>query len=284
MDQDLLENLLALGRLNLPLEVVREVLEHEKWKIREQHKHEREMLTLSGTGLNSSQPVNQNLNHDFNLETGGESAEIGLIAKRKVEKVAGEKAKEIENPDNLPLPLLSLFITISWCGERLGRWPKAKDAKVAMSVQGDLKKAVEKYGVRKVYQAYELVSAHLENWDQRLVSEILESLTESYDEIKTSSFSSSPVFIEFSKFYPDISPDLFDKCYDQNNHDFVKAGLHLLRREFIRTPPPELEHIENWQQKYLQHLPTYLNKWKEELKKIESRLSIPQKAWRESTY
>lgn len=282
MDQDLLENLLALGRLNLPLEVVREVLEHEKWKLREQHKHEREMRMLSGTGLNLSQPANQSLDADFNLETGGELAEIGLIAKRKVAKAAEEKAKELENPNNLPLPLLSLFVTISWCGERLGRWPKAKDAKVAMSVQTDLEKAIEKYGVRKVYQAYELVSTSLDSWDQRLIADRLESLTESYEEIKTSSFSGSPVFIEFAKFYPYISPELFDKCYDQNNQDFVKAGLHLLRKEFTREPPPELSHISGWQQKYLQHLPEYLNRWREELKKIESRLAVPQRAWRES--
>uniref|UniRef100_UPI003F697B9B hypothetical protein n=1 Tax=Vulcanococcus sp. TaxID=2856995 RepID=UPI003F697B9B len=251
MDREFLEQLTALGRLNLPLEVVREVLEHEKWKIREQHKHEREMLSLSGQSQPSA--ANQSLDSDFNLETGGELAEIGLIAKRKVAKAAEEKARDLENPSNLPLPLLSLFITISWCGERLGRWPKAKDAKVAISVKDDLEKAIEKYGVRKVYSAYELISTSLDSWDQRLISERLESLNESYEEIKTSSFSSSPVFIEFAKFHPHIPPDLFDKCYEQNDQDFIKSAIHLLRKEFISSPPPELKHISGWQQRYLQH-------------------------------
>jgi len=281
MDQDLLNQLLALGRLNLPVEVVKEVLEHEKWRIREQHKHEREMLSLRGE-VGQGKSLTSDTDAEFNAETSGGLAEPGAIAKAKVSQAAAKRAAMLENSDNLPVPLLSLLITISWCGERLARWPQAKDAKSALSVRTELEKAIEKHGIRTVHRSVELVSGSLATWDPRLVSEQLEELAERYEAIRSASFSSSPLFVEFAKSYPNISPEIFDKCYDQNNQEFVRTAIHLLRREFTRTPPPELEHIQGWQERFQQHLPTYLNKWREDLRKMENRLWMAQKKWKES--
>lgn len=282
MDQNLLDNLLALGRLNLPLEVVREVLEHEKWRVREQHKHEREMLSLSAT-VREKSPVSTDTDIDFNEETSGGLAEVGSIAKAKVSQAASKRAETLENPDNLSIPLLSLLITISWCGERMGRWPQAKDTKSALSLRTEFEKAVEKHGVRITHRAVELISKSLANWDPRIISEQLDELSERYEVIKSASFSSSPLFIEFAKSYPFISPDTFDKCYDQNNQEFVRSAIHLLRREFTKTPPPDLEHMsEGWNSRWQQHLPHFMIQWQEELNKMETRMRSAQRAWKKS--
>lgn len=282
MDQDLLDNLLALGRLNLPVELVREILEHEKWKLREQHKHEREMLSLSAT-VEGKKSLSPDTDTEFNNETSGGLAEIGSIAKAKVSQAASKRAETLENPDNLPISLLSLLITISWCGERMGRWPQAKDAKSALSLRTELEKAVERHGVRTTYRSVELISKSLETWDSRLVSEQLDDLAERYEAIKSASFSSSPLFVEFAKSYPYISPDTFDKCYDQNNQEFVRSAIHLLRREFTKTPPPELEHMsEGWNSRWQQHLPHFMRQWQEELNKMETRMRSAQRAWKKS--
>jgi hypothetical protein len=282
MDQDLLDNLLALGRLNLPVELVREILEHEKWKLREQHKHEREMLSLSAT-VEGKKSLSSDTDTEFNNETSGGLAEIGSIAKAKVSQAASKRAETLENSDNLPIPLLSLLITISWCGERMGRWPQAKDAKSALSLRTELEKAVERHGVRTTYRSVELVSKSLETWDPRFVSEQLDDLAERYEAIKSASFSSSPLFVEFAKSYPYISPDTFDKCYDQNNQEFVRSAIHLLRREFTKTPPPELEHMsEGWNSRWQQHLPHFMRQWQEELNKMETRMRSAQRAWKKS--
>jgi len=278
MDQDLLNQLLALGRLNLPVEVVREVLEHEKWKLLEQHKHEKEMALL-GIGAKTPSP---NLDPEFNDETSGGLAEPGTISKMKVCQAALKRAGEIENPDNFPESLLSLLISISWCGQRMGHWPMAKDAKQALSLRSDFDKAIERYGVRRVYKAVELISNTLDTWDTRIISEQIEKLNQDYSEVKSVSISSSPLFAEFLKTHPDIDPELFDKCYSQNNEEFVKTALHILRKEFPKNPPPELEHIQGWEQRYLQHLPNYLNKWQKDLRSMENRMKIAQRAWKES--
>jgi len=222
---------------------------------------------------------------EFNAETShGQAADthIGLLAKGKVSSGAALLAKEIDNQDNLPIPLLALFLTISWCGERLAKWPKAKDAKTAMSLRDDLAKEVEKYGVVKVAKAAELVSGHLDTrWDDRLVAEQLSELKEKYEEVKTSSISSSPLFAEFHKAYPHINGELFDKCYDQNGQNFTASAIYLLRREFKFNPPPELPQ-DGFEVRWQQYLPTYLGQWQKELRSMETRMRVAQKAWKES--
>lgn len=238
------------------------------------------MLSLKATEKKS---LSSDTDAEFNAETSGNLAEPGLIAKTKVAQAAAQRAALIENPDNLPVPLLSLLITISWCGERISRWPQAKDAKSALSLRTEFDKAVEKHGIRTVHRSVELVSKSLATWDPRLVSEQLDKLAEQYEAIKSASFSSSPLFVEFAKSHPHISPELFDKCYNQNNNEFVRTAIHLLRREFTQTPPPELEHMsDGWSSRWQQHLPHFMKQWQEELSKMENRMRSPQRVWKKS--
>lgn len=207
---------------------------------------------------------------------------IGLIAKGKVGAGAAIRAKELPNPDKLPLPLIALAITISWCGERLAKWPNAKDAKVALGLRDDLDKAVEKFGPVKVMKAVDLVAEALLVWDPRIVTEQLDKLRPEAERIRSMTISSSPLFAEFHKSFGHIDPELFDSCYDQHNGQFVEAGIYLLKREFPKAPPKELDYIEGWGQRWQQYLPAYVKQWREELRSIETRMRVAQRAWKES--
>ena len=232
----------------------------------------------------ASQPSNGS-DVDFNTDTShGQCGQehIGLIAKTRVGAGAVLRAREIRNPDKLPEPLLALVITISWCGERLGRWPNAKDAKVALGLRDELQRAVEKFGAVKVMKAVDQVSSELLVWDPRLVAEQLDTLRSTAARISAQSFSSSPLFAEFHKSHPYIDAETFDTCYNERGGDFVDTGKHLLRKRFLTTPPPEYEHIEGWEVRCHQYLPPYLPKWLKELKAMETRMRVAQRAWKDS--
>ena len=231
-----------------------------------------------------SQPSNGS-DADFNTDTShGQCGpeHIGLIAKTRVGAGAAIRVRGIRNPDKLPEPLLSLAITISWCGERLGRWPNAKDAKVALGLRDDLQRAVEKFGAVKVMKAVDLVSSELLVWDPRLVAEQLDTLRSEAARISAQSFSSSPLFAEFHKSHPYIDAELFDTCYNERGGNFVDTGKHLLRKRFLQTPPKEYEHVEGWEVRCHQYLPPYLTRWKDELKAMENRMRVAQRAWKDS--
>lgn len=222
---------------------------------------------------------------DFNSDTShGQCGpdHIGLIAKTRVATGAALRAREIRNPDKLPEPLLALVTTISWCGERLSRWPNAKDAKVSLGLRDDLQRAVDKYGAVKVIKAVNLVSSELQVWDPRLVAEQLDTLRPEAARISAQSFSSSPLFAEFHKSHPYIDAELFDTCYNESGGNFVDTGRYLLRKSFLRIPPKEYEHVEGWEVRCHQYLPQYLPKWLEELKAMENRMRVAQRAWKDS--
>ena len=281
---DLINRLLALSTLRLDQETLDAVLEHEKWKIREVHRHEREMRQL-GMSVTPTSAVSNNVDAEFNLETSHNQCgpeHIGLIAKTKVALGASLRAKEIQNPDKLPTQLLALAITISWCGERMGRWPSAKDTKVALGLRTDLTKAVDEFGPVKVIRAIDLVSGLLVVWDPRIVAEQLDRLRPEADRIRSMSVSASPLFAEFRKDHPDIDPELFNSCYNQNNGNFTEAALYLLKRQFKTVPPKGLEHIDGWCQRWQQYLPSHLKQWQSDLRSMETRMRVAQRAWKES--
>jgi len=285
---DTLSRALTLAQLQLDPGGLKELLEHEKWMLKEQHKHEKEMKQLEvrlgtvSTPLTESPDISPQFNSDTSYGQCGPE-HIGLIAKTKVGAGAALRAKELLNRDKLPEPLISLAITVSWCGERLSKWPNAKDAKVALGLRDELQKAVDKFGPVKVIKAMDLVSGELLVWDPRIVAEQLDALRPEADRKRSMTISSSPLFVEFHKNYPQIDPDLFDMCYDQNDGQFVTSAIYLLRRKFREIPPKELEHIDGWEQRWQQYQPRYLKRWQEELKGMENRMRVAQRAWRDST-
>lgn len=282
---DLINRLLALSTLRLDQGTLDAVLEHEKWKLREIHRHEKEMRLL-GVSVTPTSTAPNNSDADFNSETShGQCGpeHIGLIAKTKVALGASLRAKELPNPDKLPVPLLALAITISWCGERMGKWPSAKDTKVALGLRTELTKAVDEFGPVKVVRAIDLVSGSLTVWDQRIVTEQLDKLRPEADKVRSMSVSSSPLFAEFQKDHSHIDPELFNLCYNQHSGNFTEAALYMLKREFKTVPPKSLEHIEGWCQRWQQYLPSHLKQWQTDLRSMETRMRVAQKAWKEST-
>ena len=290
---DLLTKLLNLAQLNLSPNSLEVILEHEKWALREQHKHEKEMrqlevrlgITTQSNLSTQETTASDNSDHVFNSDTSHNQCgpeHIGLIAKMKVGAGANLRAKDLPNPEQLPIQLLSLAISISWCGERMGKWPNAKDTKVALGLREELTKAVEKYGPVRAIKAIDLVAESLLVWDPRIVHEQLDKLRPEAERLLSMEISSSPLFAEFRKEFPHINPDVFNICYNQNNRNFMESSLYLLKREFRNVPPKELEFVEGWGQRWQQYLPKYLEQWKNDLKSMETRMRVAQRAWKES--
>lgn len=222
----------------------------------------------------------------FNKETSNGQCgpeHIGLIAKQTVTRGSELYVQNFHDKGDIPDNLLSLLVTISWCGERMGRWPQAKDTKTGINLRIDFTKAVDKYGPIIVFKAIETTRKNLTVWDPRIISEQVDAVKTEAARIRSVTFSSSPLFAEFHKEFNHISADSFDKCYNSNNGNFAKTARDLLREEFKNFPPKELEHIEGWGQRWQQYLPRYLETWQENLGKMESRMRVAQKAWREST-
>lgn len=284
MDPEVLRQLESLARLNLPADLVRELIEHDKWKTLENNRHQIELETLrlaQHRTLSNRQGVPAS---QFNLETSGNECTVqqeGLVAKSKVLRGAAGKAKELEL-EQFPLALVSLLVGIYWCGARLARWPSAADAKTSLSLVGDFERAVERYGAKQTLQAAEAVLKKLDSADGRIIQQQLDQLRQQEQAESASKFFSSPLFREFHKSYPHILPEVFEECYDKHGKNFVATAIFLLRKAFPSTPPPELSHIQGWNQRWQQHLPNYLQKWQNELRALETKTKFEQKKWQES--
>lgn len=254
MDQEFLEQLKGLASLNLPPDLVREVLEHDKWKVREKHRHEREMRLLEIPGKRKQ--VRDTFNQDTSYGKCRDEHE-GLIAKAVVAEGALAMAKKLDNPDNLPLPLLSLLITISWCGERSARWPKARDIDSLSSLLDSFNRMRVKYGESTLESCIKFLSKSLNIWNISLIEDKLGS--------------DNPLYRELHKSYPFIDRHTFETCYNSHNEDFISASLHILRKEFRNNPPSELSEVKGWKQRWQQYLPEYLKLWQEDLREIKKR-------------
>jgi hypothetical protein len=241
---------------NLSLEVVRELIAHDRWKTEEIHRHEKELLLIR-----------------LGAETTTHTDEVGkpgLIARAEVRKKAKEYTAEL--PGITDQALYADLLTVSWCGQRLGRYPTAKDAKTALSeVEKMFDGLVSSYGAEEILEAISLVP----DFDSRIVQQAIDSLKVQEDR----RMRNSPLFTEFHKHYPHIDLELLERQYAACRDNFVEAGVKLLRRSFSENPPDEFAGHPTWKSSYHQHLPTYLQTWQKNLKSIERRLRIAQKAW-----
>lgn len=290
MDQALLNQLEGLARLNLSPESIRDLIAHDKWKTEENHRHEKEILLLSQPDANKSRRIEKKIeDEEFNQITSNGACgpeHRGLIAKTKVMKGASQEAIRIlEEVDiDVPLPLLSLLIGISRCGERLDRWPRASDNKIAFNLFKDFKEAVEKFGPREVLGAVDFLSSHLEVWQPKLIDDQISELRDKKEEREKASIVQSPLFKELQKNYPSIEAESFEECYYRNKEQFSASAVAILRSQFKSDPPSELSHVNGWNQRWQQHLPHYLKIWQEDLKAIERKTKIAQSEWKESMY
>lgn len=259
---------LNLNLANLDPDLVRELIAHDKWKLQETHRHQKEMLALRLQDQTS--PDNFNSETSFGICGPKEN---GLICPDRVREGAREYTKTV--PGISDPELYTDLITVSWCGKRLGRWPSARDSRESLnSLRQSFTDLVDRHGCSVVSEAISLIP----DFDGRIVQEQIDEL----ESLEKSRVGNSPLFTEFFKKYPNIDKDLMEKCYDKNRGEFVKSGILLLRREFQNTPPEEFSDHPDWRKSWPQHLPRYLKLWQDDLRRMESRMRIAQKAWRES--
>lgn len=242
--------------VNLSIEVVRELIAHDKWKTAEQHRHEKELLLIR-----------------LGAETAPETDDVGkpgLIARSEIRKKAKEYTAEL--PGVTDPALYADLLTVSWCGQRLGRWPTARDAKTALpELERMFDGLVKSYGAEEVLEAISLVP----DFDSRIVQQAIDKLQVQEDR----RMRNSPLFSEFHKHHPHIDLELLERQYAACRDNFVEAGVKLLRRSFSENPPEEFAGHPTWRSSFHQHLPVYLEQWQKDLKSMQSRMRIAQKAW-----
>lgn len=194
----------------------------------------------------------------------------GLIARAEVRKKAKEYTAEL--PGVTDQELYADLLTVSWCGQRLGRYPTAQDAKTALpELERMFDGLVKSYGAEEVLEAISLVPG----FDSRIVQQQIDSLQVQEDR----RMRNSPLFAEFHKHYPHIDLELLERQYAACREDFVSAGVKLLRKAFSETPPAEFAGHPSWRTSFHQHLPEYFKQWQKDLKSMQTRMRIAQKAW-----
>jgi hypothetical protein len=202
------------------------------------------------------------------------SEKPGVIDLETVSQTAWERSRTLSCGDLSP-DLVSSLLTASWCGKRLGKYPSAKDSKEAISsVRKNFEEISETFTPEEIKQCISL----LDDFDPRIIKPQLEELSDN----EKCRIIYSPLFKEFHNFYPQIEPEEFETFYSGCRENFTEAGIASLRRKFKQVPPEELSNRTDWAQSCHQYLPAFLKKWREELKKIELRMRIAQKAWKES--
>jgi hypothetical protein len=260
-----------LNLTNPSLELVRELIAHDKWKTQEQHRHEKEMLLL-GRSLGGHSETDT-----FNEETsGGECSpkQHGLISRADVRRGAKrytETLPGVSDPD-----MYADLLMVSWCGKRLERWPTARDSKTAIAeVKKCFESLVKSKGGAEVLEAVALVP----DFDARIVQEQIDALQGE----EKARIVNSPLFAEFHKSYPHVDLHFLEKMYESSRENFVEAGIKVLRRKFPEHPPDEFSDHPTWQQSCHQHLPKYLEQWKKDLRSMQNRMRVAQRAWAVST-
>jgi hypothetical protein len=242
-------------------EVVREILNHDKWKTLEKHRHQKEMLQMK-MGITPGSEVYFG------------SDKEGAIDLDSVSKSAWEYCRTVQGGDSSP-ELMSYLVTASWCGKRLAKYPSARDSKDAIeSLRTEFKTVSEKFTSQEIDECVKAVP----DFDSRIISSQLETLYSS----EKSRIIYSPLFKELLKSYPQVDPDEFEIFYRNHRQNFVESGIAYLRRRFKEIPPPELSDRIDWAQSNHQYLPAFLKRWQEDLRKIEERMKMPQRAWKES--
>jgi len=175
--------------------------------------------------------------------------------------------------------LQAFFLTTSWCGQRLDRWPNARDAESAIkSIRQDMANLVDKIDPADFLSASD--EAISEGLDLRIIAEQVSLLRDKQNFRAVN----SPLFAEFAKAYPHISLRDFENVYNKQGQKFVQSGIYILRREFKNNPPSGLapENLEHWKKIWPQYLPPQLLLWQKNLKSIETRMRMAQRAWKES--
>lgn len=198
----------------------------------------------------------------------------GFIGFEDVRKKAQEYTTSL--PGISDSDLYSNLLTVSWCGQRLGRWPTAKDAKTSLADINNLFDGlIKSYGGEEILEAISLIP----DFDSRIVQQQIDNLQTSINK----RIKNSPLFIEFNRHYPHIDLELLEKTYTMCRDNFVESGVKLLRREFAENPPEEFAGHPTWKSSYHQHLPTYLQQWQKNLKSMQNRMKVAQRAWETST-
>lgn len=183
------------------------------------------------------------------------------------------RAKQLKESD-----LYATLLYMSWCGRRAEKWPGAKDRDSATKA---ILQEMEVLAQSTPYGDILSCIDRIPDWSDAIIGPVLQRLKAQQDRKELSRIVNSPLYAEFAKVYPLVDGDRFEKEYVSRGGNFTQTAVYLLRSLFRDNQPAELQGVKSWKQSWLQHLPTYQEKWLKELKRIELKTHQSQKEWKE---
>lgn len=307
-----------------PKETLKILLEYDKWKTEATFAHELKLeeirsISRRGTATKSIDVVSYTTSEEdmeFNrLTSYGACNEkhIGLIAKTKIwegandisSKLFGRWYTNIQENNILPLKdlregriksLLLAFLWASGCAHRLSKWPDASDVHLVDNLKKDLKGRFSKFSNHSVVAAYESLKIFWKeindynsfSFNSTIIAEVLDDAYK-YVNVKSSEeykndIKNSPLFVAFCTKYHQVTPENLEKYYVKNRHNFIAAGVAVLRKTFTNSPPQELEYKFSpgeWPKKWHIYLSSHEQKWPEQIKALVKETEVQQQEWSE---
>ena len=310
-----------LDLIRLAPESIDKILEHDRWKteaILENNLQIEELRCKSLNGGDDTQDTSPHHKEDIEFNTISSLSEcnqsqIFRIAKIKIKRTAAKASEQMGSdikshmyshemykdiPDsNRKLvdikSLIHLFTFYSLCLARLKRWPYAKDKNSMPNIQKDFEKECLNYNKALLKVVCDSLAdkwwfyfSGVEFCKQEIIDVIDRSIISSEEIEKISDIKLSPLFSETYKNFPNINLKTLESYYNMLSGKFIEAGIKALTLDFISNRPAELDYTDEfseWSNIYIDHLHGYKEKWKNQLKEIETDTWNDQLKWRKES-
>lgn len=314
-----LTELLTLVKLSP--ESVDRILEHDRWKTEAILENNLQIEELRCKSLNAGERTSDSHSYtqedmEFNSISSYSECnqlQVGKISKTKIKKASlrviteeGDKIishmyshegyKDVTDADKKPgsiKTILSSLTYYSLCVARLKRWPDAKDKSsipfIKQEVMNECKgfsKIIMEIACESLGDNWWLYFSGVEFCKEE-VRDLIKELTHTVEEVKKiSDVLMSPLFTETAQRFPDMNLATLKAYYEMLSGKFIEAGVRTLTLDFIANRPAELDYTDEfaeWSNIYIDHLHGYKEKWKNQLKEIETDTWDKQLKWRKES-
>lgn len=267
---------------NIPIEQLKMILDHDKWKTEKTHEHEKWIAEF-----NSSNRV---YNKSFSNQTPKsiskkdievneltsygqlDQSHIGKLSKTAIWKCSETKSLDVfyswkENIKNLgDLPkkdtsesriktLLTVFLWSNSLAQRYACWPEGKDMHYIGNVKVEIKQRLQTYSNITIVRAYESfkkfwkdINDELEvKFDSTFIGEVLDNAYEQtikkQQKEQSKDIFKSPLFVSFKEKFSDISLSDLKDVMESKRGDFISSVMAIELRRFSQQIPEEYQEL-----------------------------------------
>jgi hypothetical protein len=310
-----------LNLIKLSPESIDKILEHDRWKTETVLEHNLQIeelrnKVLSSTSEKTTRSAISKDDIEFNTIssfTECNQSQVYRIARTKI-KLASSKAslemeddvvshtysdsryKDIPDENKKPVKIKSILTSIIYfalCLARFKRWPDAKDKSSMPLIREEFEKdcmGSDKATLEVVCDAindkWMFYFSGVEFERDEVLNTIRKSVLSIEEIKKASDIKLSPLFTEAALKLPQLNLNTLENYYKMLSGKFIDAGIRTLTIDFISNRPQELDYTDQfaeWSNIYIDHLHSYKETWKNQLKEIETDTWDRQLQWRKES-